>query len=237
METGQRGVNARDIRDLAGIYDLDPAVQQHLADLAGEGKQQAWWQSRNLYYSTYVGLESEAASIRDFGLGLIPGLLQTADYARAVLNSTRPALEPDVIEQRVADRMLRQQLLVSEQPPRFETVVDEAVLHRVPASKDVMRVQLDRLIEASELDTVDIRVLPFRAGLLPSNTNKFIILSFAQPTLPEVVFIEHLTGDIYLERAEDVQAYEATFRLMRDMAATPAQTRDMIRSYAAALAD
>lgn len=237
LETGQRGASARDIRDLCDLYGVDDEQRQQLTSLAAEGKQPAWWQSRNLYYSTYVGLESEAISIRDFGLGLVPGLLQTAEYGRAVLRSTRPALSPEVVEQRLASRMQRQKLLLSDQAPRFEAVIDEAVLHRVPVDADVMRGQLARLLGMSELPRVDIRVLPFRAGMLPSNTNKFIILSFAQPALPGIVFIEHLTGDVYLDRAEDVKAYEATFDLMRDIAATPDQTRDMIRAFALALSD
>lgn len=237
LETGQRGASQRDIRDLCDLYGLDDERRRHLVELAAEGKQSAWWQSRNLNYSTYVGLESEAVSISDFGLGLVPGLLQTADYGRAVLRSTRPTLSPEVIEQRLANRLQRQQLLASDQGPRFETVIDEAVLHRAPVDRDVMRGQLARLIDLSELPSVDIRVLPFRAGLSASNTHKFIILRFAQPTLSGVVFIEHLTGDIYLDRAEDVQAYEATFSRMRDLAATPDQTRDTLRSFAAALSN
>lgn len=233
LETGQRGASARDIRDLCDLYGVDDAVRGQLTELAAGGKQQAWWQSRNAYYSTYVGLESEAASISDFGLGLVPGLLQTADYGRAVLSSTRPALSVEVIEQRLAVRMERQRLLVSDAQPRFEAVIDEAVLHRVAVSKQVMSAQLERLIEVSEQPNVDIRVLPIAAGLLPANTNKFIILSFAQPSLSGIVFIEHLTGDVYLDRPDDVQAYRATFDVMREMAATPERTRDLIRRSAA----
>jgi transcriptional regulator with XRE-family HTH domain len=237
LETGQRGASQRDIRDLCDLYGVTDDRRQQLMDLAAEGKQRGWWQSRNLNYSTYVGLESEAASISDFGLGLVPGLLQTADYARAVLRSTHPAPAEEVIVQRLASRLQRQRLLVAKEPPQFEAVIDEAVLHRLPADERVMRGQLNWLIEVSEYANVEIRLLPFRAGLVASNTSKFIILTFDQPALPDTVFIEHLTGDVYLDRTEDVQPYETAFSLLRDAAATPDQTRDIIRSFAATLRD
>jgi transcriptional regulator with XRE-family HTH domain len=235
LETGQRGASARDIRDLCDLYEVDQALRQQLVELAAEGKQQAWWQSRNLYYSNYVGLEAAAASIMDFGLGVIPGLLQTADYGRAVLSSTLPALSAKVIEERLASRLERQRLLSSPSPPRFDTVIDEAVLHRPAASARVMRAQLDQLMQMSMRPNVEIRILPFAAGLLPSNTNKFIILNFDPPTVPAVVFIEHLTGDLYLDRPDDVNAYQITFSRMREMAAAPDETRRLIRSFAAKL--
>jgi len=232
LETGQRGASARDIRDLCDIYDVDDALRQQLTDLASEGKQQAWWQSRGLPYSAYVGLESEAASISDFGLGLVPGLLQTADYARAVLRTIRPRLTDDIIEQRLAGRLERQQILVSDRPPQFEAILDEAVLHRIAGSRSVMQAQLAQLIEVSDLTNVTVRVLPYRAGLLPVPNNKFIILTFEQAAVPSVVFVEGLTGDLYLDRAEDVEAYGDAFDALRHMAATTDQSRGIIASVA-----
>jgi transcriptional regulator with XRE-family HTH domain len=235
LETGQRGASARDIRDLCDLYGVDDALRQQLTDLAALGKQQAWWQSRHLPYSTYVGLESEASSISDFGLGLVPGLLQTAEYARAVLRALRPAPSAEVIDQRLAGRLERQRLLTSSKPPEFEAMIDEAVLYRVAGNQVVMRAQLHRLIEASELPNVTVRVLPYRAGVLPSNNNKFIILDFTQPAVPGIVFVEGLTGDLYFDRAEDVEAYQEAFAFMRDLAASADLTRDIIRSAASAL--
>jgi transcriptional regulator with XRE-family HTH domain len=232
LETGQRGVSARDIRDLCDLYQVTEERRQQLVDLAAEGKQQAWWQARNIYYSNYVGLEAEAASIQDFGLGVVPGLLQTPDYGRAVLRATRPALAADVIEQRLASRIERQQLLTSDNSPEFEAVIDEGVLHRGTTDWHTMRAQVQHLLAESERPNVTIRVLPYSAGLLPSNTNKFIILRFAKPTLQPIVFIEHLRGDLYLDRPEDVGAYGETFDLMREMALTATRTRDSLRLLA-----
>lgn len=235
LETGQRGVSQRDIRDLCDLYEVDDGLRDHLTDLAAEGKQQAWWQSRRLYYSSYVGLEAEASSIRDFGLGVIPGLLQTPDYGRAVLHSTIPRLSDDVVEERLAGRLERQRLLRADGGPRFETIIDEAVLHRVAADARIMSDQLNHLLEMSERAKVVVRILPFSAGLLPSNTNKFIILDFDQAAVPTTVFIEHLTGDLYLDKSEDVTTYEATFAQMREMSADEDRTRQMIRSAAVSL--
>lgn len=235
LETGQRGVSQPDIHALCDLYEVDDALRHHLTELAAEGKQQAWWRSWGLPYSTYVGLESAATSISDFALAVIPGLLQTADYARAVLQATQAEFGPDVIEQRVAARMDRQRILISEHAPRYQAVMDEAVIRRMVAGPELMRAQLDQLVRASELAAVSIRIIPFSAGLLPSSNNKFIILRFDEPALPAAVYIELLTGEIYVERPDEVMVYEATFRQTLAMALDGDQTREMIRSLAASM--
>lgn len=235
MEKGQRGVSPRDIRDLAGLYELDAQREQQLADLAAEGKQQASYQKGDLRVSDYLGLESAAETISDFGLGLVPGLLQTAGYARAVLRTARPSLPDEVIEDRLASRLERQhRLLLSDNPVRFEALIDEAVLHRVAGSREVMRAQLGWMTEVSRRPNVVIRLLPYDAGVLPSSTNKFIILTFAQAHLPDVVFIEGLLTDQLLDNTDDVAIYEQAFALMRDMSAPPEQTREVVSRLAEA---
>ena len=226
LETGHRGANARDINDLCDLYGVDDEERQRLLELASEGKQRAW--SRRLPYSTYVGLESEAVSISDFGLGFMPGLLQTADYARAIVIAAVPKWVPEIVEQRLQGRMIRQQLLYAENAPLFEAVVDESVLHRVVGSRAVMRAQLERLLELAELPSVTLRVIPYDAGALPAGNNKFIILRFASPTVKDVVYIEGLTGDIYLDEPSDVETYNTTFRTLVQLAASTHKTRAMI---------
>jgi transcriptional regulator with XRE-family HTH domain len=228
LETGQRGASARDIRDLCNLYEVDEEQREHLMELAREGKQRAWWQSLALPYSTYVGLEAEATSISDNGLGVMPGLLQTADYARAMVRAAIPKWVPEVVEQRVKGRMARQQLLHSDRAPRFEAVLEESVLHRVVGSPAVMQAQLQQLLELSDLPNVTLRVIPYQAGALPAGINKFIILGFAQATVSDVVFIEGLTGDLYLDDPRDVEIYNTTFRTLAHLAASPTATRDMI---------
>jgi Domain of unknown function (DUF5753) len=228
METGQRGVSARDIHDLATLYELGAERRQQLADLAAEGKQQALYKKGDLRASDYFNLELAAETISDFGLGLVPGLLQTADYARAVLRINRPSLSDEVIEDRLASRLERQRmLLLSDTPRRFEAVIDEAVLHRVVGGREIMRAQIEWLVEVSVRPNVLVRLLRYEAGALPSNTNKFIILTFAEPNLPDVVYVESLLKDQILDGAHEVAAYEEAFGLLRDMSASPEQTREL----------
>jgi transcriptional regulator with XRE-family HTH domain len=131
QETGQRGVSARDIRDLCDLYGVQGDDRQRLIDLASEGKERAWWQSTRLPYSTYVGLEAEAVSISDYGLCVMPGLLQTPEYARTVVEALVPKWVPEIVEERVRGRLTRQErILAAPEPPRFEAIVDESVLHQ-----------------------------------------------------------------------------------------------------------
>jgi transcriptional regulator with XRE-family HTH domain len=240
LENGLRGVSARDIRDLCDLYGVSGDRRQQFVDLAAEGKRQAWWQTRNLPYSTYVGLENAAASISDFGVGVVPGLLQTGDYARAVMRAVYPRLSADDIDQRVAGRIERQRLLTSDDPPRFDAVIDEAVLHRLGGDHRVMTAQLQHLLAASELPAVTIRVLPFQAGILPVITNKFIILSFREPAVDGVVYVEGvlgLTADLYLGPREGLAVYQQAFGAMWSMAASPERSRAMITEIADAIPD
>lgn len=228
LETGRRGASARDINDLCDLYEVDDEQRRRLLELASEGKQRGWWLPLGLPHSTYVGLESEAESISDFGLGFIPGLLQTADYAHAITRAVFPDMAPDVVEQRVQGRMARQQLLDRENAPDFEAVVDESVLHRVVGSRTVMRVQLERLLELSERPKVMLRVVPYEAGALPTGNNKFIILRFVSAEVDDVVFIEGLTRDLYLDDPDEVKTYNTTFRTLVQLAASTDKTRAII---------
>jgi hypothetical protein len=231
LETGQRGASPRDIRDLCDLYGLGDEDRQRLADLAKAGKRQPWWQPLSLPYSTYVGLEAEATQIRDFGLGVVPGLLQTRDYARAVLRAIVPARSADEVENLLEGRIARQQRVLSAgNPPQFQAILDASVLHRVVGSPAIMRAQLRRLVEASQMPDVTVRVVPYEAGALPVPNNKFIILSFGAPLLPDVVFIEGLTGDLYIDRKDDTDTYHAAFQALEALAATSDDTRDIITS-------
>ena len=233
LETGQRGASPRDIRDLCDLYDVDEALRLQLTELAAEGKQHAL--ARGLPYATYVGLESEATAISDFGLGVVPGLLQTAGYARAVLRAMRPGHSDDAIELRVKGRLDRQRRLSAEDAPRFHALIDEGLLHRVAGSPETMRAQLDHLVAASRQPNIAIQVLPFAAGVLPVTNNKFIILEFSKPFVSELVYIEGMHGDVYLDRPDEVETYKSSFRAMREMAATEEETRMLVESISARL--
>ncbi len=202
----------------------------HLIDLAAEGKQRAWWQTRSLTYSDYIGLEKEAASISDFGLALVPGLLQTAEYARSILRAGVPALAPRIVEKRVQARIARQRLLFPPAPLVFETVLDESVLHRVVEGPSVMLAQLTRLLELSQLPNITIRVLPYDAGIVPAGVNKFVILRSVKPDIPDLVHIEELIHDRDLMEPREVERYIATFLKLTDMSADADASETMIRA-------
>jgi transcriptional regulator with XRE-family HTH domain len=230
METGHGAATPRDIRDLCDLYDVtDEAERDRMLQLAREGKQQGWWQGYDLPYSNYVGLEAEATSIRDYDSAVVPGLLQTADYARALHEAAVPTFARDVIEQRVAERLTRQRLLVQEEPPQFWTVMDEAVLRRAVGGQLVMRAQLERIIEAARMPTVTIQVVPYAAGAHPALDSTFTILDFVG-SVPSVVYVEGLVGWIYLERPDEVDRYYQVFDRLRTLALSPQDTISMVAS-------
>jgi transcriptional regulator with XRE-family HTH domain len=228
METGQRGATARDIRDLCELYEVtDPAARDRLATLAREGKQQGWWQSFDLPYRNYVELEQEATSIRIFHSASVPGLFQTSDYTRALHRIAAPPLEDTAIEERVTERLTRQQLLARETPPKVEVILDEAVLHRPIGSPAIMREQLGYMIRAASQPNVSIRVVPYAAGAHPALDSNFILLEFDGPA-PTIIYVEGLVGHIYMESAQDVARYQLALRLLRDLALSPQDSATFI---------
>ena len=218
IETGQRNITARDIRDLAVLYQLTDEERELLAELAVGGKARAWWQPFNLpyYYATYVGLEADAISIRDFAMGVVPGLLQTAQYAEVVARAAALDRSEESIRQRVQTRLERQRRVLHDAGTNFSAMIDEGALRRVVGGPAVMQDQLRTLVAASELPNVSIRVVPFAAGPLPVPTNKFIILSFDD--LPDLVFLESLTGQLVLERESDLEPYHDAYAALQQLA-------------------
>jgi transcriptional regulator with XRE-family HTH domain len=228
METGHGIATPRDIRDLCDLYGVtDQAERDRLKQLARESRQQGWWQSYDLRYSTFVGLEAEAVAISDFQSSVVPGLLQTADYARAGHEAYLPRLSPDQIELNIEAKLKRQSLLTQASPPTFAVVMDEAVLHRVVGGPRVMGAQLDRLIEAARLPNVAMQVIPFAVGYHPGLESNFNILDLPAPA-PSVVFVEGLAGSMYFERPEDLKRYREVFERLQTIALSPKDTINAI---------
>lgn len=234
IETGQRGATLRDVRDLCDFYGVtDPAERDHLMNLAREGKQQGWWQPYDLPYSTYVGLEAEAVSIRDYDSAVVPGLLQTAEYVRALHEDVAPQLAvprltPEAINQRVDERLRRQELLWRETGPlTFWAVLDEAVLHRIIGSSKIMRAQLDHIIRMSDMPNVTLQILPYTTGAHPALGSSFNILQFDGP-LPDVVYFEGLVGWMFLERSEDIARHQYVFERLAEIALSASESLEVI---------
>ncbi len=228
METGHGIATARDIRDLCELYSVtDQAERDRMMKLALESKQQAWWQSYELSYETYVGLEAEAVIISAFQSSAVHGLLQTADYARAGHEGAMPRLSPDQIEMQIEAKLTRQEILVRDGPPGLAVVLDEAALHRMVGGRQVLAAQLARILDVSALPNVEVQVLPFDRGAHPALESNFTILELPHQA-PDVVFVEGLIGSTYLDRADDLKRYHEIFRKLQSIALNPQDTADLI---------
>ena len=227
METGSRSPTPRDVRDLCDLYDVADAQRQDLMELARESRQQGWWQSYDLPYATFVGLEAEATSIDIFDAGVVPGLLQTPGYARALIQGVAAEPSPELIERGIAVRVTRQRLLIQDAPPQLRVIFDEGALRRVVGGASIMKAQLDHLVEVSSLPHVAIQVIPFRAGAYPAVDSSFTLLELPSP-IPGLVYAEGLFGYIYLERPQDVERYRRAFQDTQSIAATEPESIALI---------
>jgi transcriptional regulator with XRE-family HTH domain len=229
LENGQVGFKERDIIDLLRLYGVTDAdeVAAFLL-LAREANNPGWWQHYGdvlpRWFRTYVDLESAATLIRTYEGQFIPGLLQTDDYMRAVVQGGDLDQSSEEVGRRVRLRMARQTLLTREQPPRLWAVVDEAALRRPVGGREVMRGQLERLIEATKLPNVTLQVLPFDAGAHPAMLGAFSILRFADRALPDLVYLEHLTNAVYLDKRDEVERYLDVMELVCVASEPPART-------------
>jgi transcriptional regulator with XRE-family HTH domain len=233
LENGQVAFKERDMIDLLRLYGVtDPTEVAEFAALAREANSPGWWQHYGdvlpAWFRTYVDLESAAALIRTYEGQMIPGLLQTEDYMRAVLGEAPPEGSPEEVGRRVRLRLARQTLLTREQPPRLWAVVDEAALRRPIGGPKVMRGQLERLIEASKLPSVTLQVLPFGVGAHPALAGAFSILRFPDEELPDVVYLEHLTSALYLNKPEEVDQYLHVMENLCVRSAPPARTIEIL---------
>ena len=229
METGHGAATPRDIRDLCNLYGVTgQAERDQLMSLAREGKQPGWWQGYDLdYFATYVGLEAEATGIRYFQSTIVPGLMQTPAYARAMHDAGIPKFTQERIDQLIEVRLTRQRVLVRRPPVRLEVILDEAVLHRLVGGAAVMRGQLDRLIELSNEPNVSIQVIAYSAGAHPAMDSTFNILEFTG-SVSSVVYVEGLVGWIYVERPPDVDRYQQVFEHLRTVASSPRESIELI---------
>jgi hypothetical protein len=233
LELGRVGFKERDVTDLLTLYGVtDDTEREALLALAQDANSPGWWHRYGDvlpgWFETYVGLEEAAALIRTYEVQFIPGLLQTEGYARAVIslgNSTAPREE---IEQRVSLRITRQKILTRGDGPRLWAVVDEAALRRPIGGRDVMRGQIERLIEATKLPGVILQVLPFRVGGHTAEAGAFTILRFPESDLPDVVYVEQLTSALYLDRRDDVDAYMEAMERLCVVSAPPDDTAEIL---------
>ena len=235
LEKGERGINERDVRDLADIYEVDDDERERLLQLAASSRKPAPLHRAEVPSSVYMGLEASAASISDFRSDTIHGLLQTEDYARALLNATLAESEAHLLEWFIEARRTRQRLLAGPPPIKFSTIMDEAAVRRMVGGAEVMREQLELLCDRASEVNIDIRVIPFEVGAHPALSSTFTVLRLPEDT-PDIVYVEGLAGARYLESRRDLARYRDVFRRLNELALAPESTVALVRGIADTLA-
>ncbi|MFJ2632492.1 helix-turn-helix domain-containing protein [Streptomyces sp. NPDC087422] len=236
MELGRVSFKERDVADLLTLYEVtDEAERAAMLGLVREANAAGWWHGYGevmpTWFQTYVGLEESAALIRTFEVQFVHGLLQTEDYIRSVIRLGHPEAAVPWVERRVGLRLERQKLLVSEQAPHFVAVMDEGALRRPFGGRQVMIDQVRHILEAAERPNVDVRILPFATGGHAAGGGAFTLLSFPESDLPDLVYLEQLTGALYIDKPDEVVEYQKAMNALSDVALTPTASLDWLNSF------
>ncbi|WP_427918843.1 helix-turn-helix domain-containing protein [Streptomyces sp. cg40] len=237
MEMAEVALKVPYVQVLLSTYGVSDEEADSFVALTEEANQPGWWQRFHdvlpEWFSLYVSLEGAAGLIRSYEPHFVPGLLQTEDYARAVMEAgTVGQTGPEAIERHVSLRMARQGLLERDNPPHLWVIMDETVLRRpVSMRGEVMREQLDRLLEFGERDRVTLQVAEFGNGPHPGTYAPFSLFRFAEPELPDMVFTEYLTGALYLDSRTEVSAHLEVLDHMTAHAASAQRTKKILRDY------
>lgn len=241
VETGRVGVRGRDLKDLLDVYDVDDTeVVEELLGLAREGKQRGWWSrygdTLSGPYATYIGFESEASEVLAYDTLVVPGLLQTEEYARAIFEAAGSSRTGDHVDRRLKIRMARQELLYKPDPVRLWAICDESILYRRIGGEAVLRGQMKHLLELADLANVTVQLLSFADGAYAGMVGAFSILRFPAEPDPDIVYIEGVNGGDVFAEGPDVRWYSLRFDDLRAAALSPADSRLKIAEAHAALA-
>jgi transcriptional regulator with XRE-family HTH domain len=234
LELGRVGFKERDISDLLTLYGVtDPGEREAFLTLARQANSPGWWHRYGdllpSWFETYLGLEQAASVMRCYQSQFVPGLLQTADYGRAVIRLAHGRETPNELDRRVDLRMRRQEVLLGAGGPVLWAVIDEAALHRPIGGVPVLRAQLERLIEVAERPNITIQILPYEVGGHAAAGGPFTILRFPEADLPDIVYLEQLTSALYLDKRPDVDRYLAVMDQLSVTAEPPDQTGEILR--------
>lgn len=231
IETGQTGVTPRDVRDILAVYRVDQTIVEDLVEIAREAREKAWWQIYgDVLTSAYVGLEAAADRICAYEAQVVPGLLQTEGYVRAMIETARPDVTDEEVDRRVRVRTVRQSLLMQNEPIDFWVVLDEAVLRRPVGGPEVMRHQLDHLVSMASLSNVTLQVLPFAAGAHAGMDGTFAMLLYDGSASQNCVFAANATGGLILDKDDELRRYAFIFDRLRSCALCPDDSIAMIAS-------
>lgn len=221
--------------DTYGITDEDQ--RSELIALSQQATQLGWLQTYESelpeLYTTYISFEAEARSVHNYESLFVPGLLQTEDYARAVIRGVLPFASDAEVQTRVEARLQRQESLHKSDPLRVWAIIDEAVLHRLAGGPQVMVDQFDALVKASSQPNITLQVIPFTSGAHAGMPGSFVVMDFPDPADPALVYIDSMAGDLFLEREADVRRYATTFEHLRATALDPTSSIKLINGPAA----
>ena len=234
MELGRVSFKERDVDDLLTLYGLvDPEERDRLLTLARQANTPGWWHRYGdvlpSWFQSYLGLEAAASLIRTYEVQFVPGLLQTADYARSVVLLGHGRASADELDRRVDLRMRRQKILDRPEPVQLWAVIDEAVLRRPVGSRATMRAQIEALIDATQRQSVHLQILPFQVGGHSAAGGAFSILRFPDQELPDIVYVEQLSSALYLDKRDDVELYVDAMERLCVEADQPERTPDTLR--------
>ncbi|MGI5417098.1 helix-turn-helix domain-containing protein [Actinomadura luteofluorescens] len=241
MELGRVGYKERDVADLLTLYGVtDPSLREPLLELAEHAGAPGWWQPFGdvipSWFEPYLGLEQGAVLVRVYEAQDVPDLLQTRDYARALIAARHPEAGAEEIERRVELRMRRRRVFERPDPLRLWAVLDEATLRRTVGGPATMRAQIGHLIEMTELPHVTVQIVPLASGGPAVEGGPMTLLRFAEPELPDVVYLEHLTSALYPDRASDIASYRDALNRIGVQAEHPDRTRAILQTALARLA-
>ncbi|GGS99992.1 helix-turn-helix domain-containing protein [Nonomuraea spiralis] len=237
MELGRVGFKERDVADLLTLYGvMDEQARAAVLDLVATANEPGWWHRFNdvlpTWFQAYVGLEEAAARIRTYEVQFVPGLLQTKEYARAVVTAGSAGIAAEEIARRVDLRLERQRIFDRPDGPVFWAVIDEAALRRPIGGFEVMRAQLEHLIDLMRQPNITIQIMPFSFGGHSAEGGAFSILRFPDRDLPDVVYVEQLASALYLDKREDVDRYTEVMERLCAVSTTPDETIDLLRTIA-----
>ncbi|MFG2568271.1 helix-turn-helix domain-containing protein [Streptomyces sp. NPDC048567] len=236
METAEVALKIPYVQALLKAYGISDAENDAFVELAEEANRPGWWQRFHDvlpdWFSMYVSLEGAASLLRMYEPHFVPGLLQTEDYARTVMRTGAVGqTRPEDIERHVALRMERQSLLIRPDAPRLWVVMDETVLRRPVGSVEIMRAQVDKLLEAATMPNVTLQIAEFSTGHHPGTYGPFVLFRFAVPELPDMVYSEYLTGAVYFDARPEVASYLEVMDRMAAQAATAQRTKELLRDF------
>ncbi|MEV8634129.1 helix-turn-helix transcriptional regulator [Streptosporangium sp. NPDC051023] len=230
LETGRTRASPIDVATACDLYGANSSIRAGLIQLAKDVRQRGWWTAyADVFTGSYVGLEDEATLIHQWEVQLVPGLLQTEDYARTVIGAGRPdPHNADDIQRRVMARMARRTLLSRPKAPALHAVLDEGVIRRPIGGRELMCDQLDALLSTARRPNITLCVLPYSAGAHAGLEGSFTVLSFAEQIDPDVAYVEGTAGDVYVESSDQVDRYKIAFERICDAALPPEASMRLI---------